>query len=651
VRGQCRGDRDVQITQAAAATGHPGERRDEPGVPRHDLQDQVREIDPEEHGLQAPAQIDEARRVRDSVDLVGVQSPLSVDMHLRAGDEAVGQRSPGAVELPGMLGEQLAGILGKPERVQRRTPGGVPRRPREQLRARIAPARRRAGVDVTAQQMTVKLLEHAEHVRRLIDGAVGATLAVHQAPPPSGRDRVVGDAASVEIAGRGRRRRTGIQERGQVCHRLEHAGGLRRRAELDRLAEQRHECAHRREAVDKRRAPLAVGIGIGRRSDLEQVRDGGAQLRARHLALDLLPHQIQRQLLLVLERVQQHADGGRELAGVLRQPRVTTQLLLARLPRRARHQVVGHQHVKQLQGVIDGLGLQRAYGRDERRESPRLRMATQRRRLRCHAVACERDHASMRDRSDVKGTQPQTGDVGYAVQCPDHPGARRDGLGLAHPVKLRAPRALGHGQQPAQQPRLPTAHRLPELGPDAQRRGVTLARDKPGERRDRWQQHLALAQPANRAVEHRHRALARRPCAVIDPDSELGLGIGEVPVADLARDLPLMLQAGLLALRVRRHAHRGDAELLGDVLDHPARHLNRIGNEPAEAHRGQLHREAQPVVIATATTNQAPILVVEEEEALQMHPRRQPAKAPVRASLLIREELDRHAFSTYRSAP
>ena len=442
-------------------------------------------------------------------------------MDLRARDEAVGERSPGAVELPGVLGEQLAGVLGQPERVERRPASRVPRRPGEQLRAWVAPARRRAGVDVAAQQMTVKLLEHAEHVRRLVDGAVRATLAVHQAPPPSGRDDVVGDAAGVEIAGRDRRRRAGVEERGQVCHRGEDAGGLRGRSELDRLAEQRHERTHRREAVDQRRAPLAVGIGVRRRSDVQEVRDGGAQLGARHLALDRLPHQVQRQLLLVLERVQQHADGGRELAGVLRQPRVATQLLLARLPRRPSHQVVGHQDVEQLQRVVDGLGLQRADGRDERREPPRLGMATQRRRLRCHAVARERDHASMRDRADVKGAKPQIGDVGYAVQCADHPGARRDGFGLAHPVKLRSPRAVGHDQQPAQLPCLPTAHRLRELAPDTQRRGITLARDEPGERRDRWQQHPALAQPANGAVEHRNRTLARRPCAVIDPDSEL----------------------------------------------------------------------------------------------------------------------------------
>ena len=66
--------------------------------------------------------------------------------------------------------------------------------------------------------------------------------------------------------------------------------------------------------------------------------------------------------------------------------------------------------------------------------------------------------------------------------------------------------------------------------------------------------------------------------------------------------------------------------------------------------RLQLHSEAQPVVIATATTDETQIAVVEEEKPLQLHPRWQPCEAAVRAGLGIREELDRHAFSTYRPA-
>jgi hypothetical protein len=52
-------------------------------MPGHDRQDEVREIDPREHALQPAAQIDEARRVGDRVDLVGVQPPVRVDMGLR----------------------------------------------------------------------------------------------------------------------------------------------------------------------------------------------------------------------------------------------------------------------------------------------------------------------------------------------------------------------------------------------------------------------------------------------------------------------------------------------------------------------------------------------------------------------------------------
>ena len=202
--------------------------------------------------------------------------------------------------------------------------------------------------------------------------------------------------------------------------------------------------------------------------------------------------------------------------------------------------------------------------------------------------------------------------------------------------RMRRRRRMRRGRQPYASQR--------QISRSSGLRGGVKPRESP-------QTHLALAQPANGAAEHRYRTLARRPCAVIDPDGEFGLGIGEVPVADLARDLPLMLQARLLTLRVRRDARRGDAELLGVVLDdRPGTSTGSATNAPDEARRGELHREAQPVVIATATTDQAPILVAEEEEALQVHPCRQSAEPPVRARLLIREELDRHVFSTYRPA-
>lgn len=107
------------------------------------------------------------------------------------------------------------------------------------------------------------------------------------------------------------------------------------------------------------------------------------------------------------------------------------------------------------------------------------------------------------------------------------------------------------------------------------------------------------------------------------PNREVGLGVGEVAVADLARDLPLVLQARLLTLRVRRNGRRGDVELRGNVLDDVAWNVTEISKERTdEADGRQLHGEAQPVVIATMTTDKTQIVVVEEEEALQLQPRR-----------------------------
>ncbi len=98
----------------------------------------------------------------------------------------------------------------------------------------------------------------------------------------------------------------------------------------------------------------------------------------------------------------------------------------------------------------------------------------------------------------------------------------------------------------------------------------------------------------------------------------------------------------LLALRVRRHGRRGDIELPSDVLDDVARNISGIGEKRAdESDRRQLHSEAKPVVIATATTHETQIAVVEEEEALQLHPRRHTREPAVRAGLDIGEELDR----------
>jgi hypothetical protein len=72
VRGQRGGDRKIEIAHPAAPARQASERCGERGQPAHHLKDQLREINPGEHHLQPPAQIDKARRVRDRVDLLGM---------------------------------------------------------------------------------------------------------------------------------------------------------------------------------------------------------------------------------------------------------------------------------------------------------------------------------------------------------------------------------------------------------------------------------------------------------------------------------------------------------------------------------------------------------------------------------------------------
>jgi hypothetical protein len=66
--------------------------------------------------------------------------------------------------------------------------------------------------------------------------------------------------------------------------------------------------------------------------------------------------------------------------------------------------------------------------------------------------------------------------------------------------------------------------------------------------------------------------------------------------------------------------------------------------------RRQRHPETQAIVIATSTRHKPQTAVVDEEEPLQLRPRRQPREAPTRLSLHISQELDGHPSSRYRPA-
>jgi len=84
-------------------------------------------------------------------------------------------------------------------------------------------------------------------------------------------------------------------------------------------------------------------------------------------------------------------------------------------------------------------------------------------------------------------------------------------------------------------------------------------------------------------------------------------------------------------------------ELAAQVLDDGLRHVQRIGQEQAQRpHRRELQREPQPVMHASTPTNQRAVRVVEEEDPLELYPRRRAAEATVRTRLRVAEELNRH---------
>jgi hypothetical protein len=55
VRGQARGDRHVEVGHPRAAPRDGGERLDEPGLPRHHLEDELGQIDARQHRGDCPA--------------------------------------------------------------------------------------------------------------------------------------------------------------------------------------------------------------------------------------------------------------------------------------------------------------------------------------------------------------------------------------------------------------------------------------------------------------------------------------------------------------------------------------------------------------------------------------------------------------------
>jgi hypothetical protein len=73
----------------------------------------------------------------------------------------------------------------------------------------------------------------------------------------------------------------------------------------------------------------------------------------------------------------------------------------------------------------------------------------------------------------------------------------------------------------------------------------------------------------------------------------------------------------------------------------------RVLQEPAHiAHRGRLQHQPEPVVLAPPIPDQLLIDLIEDEEPLQVSPRRHTLKTPVPGDLRISQKFQRHAPRT-----
>ena len=207
-----------------------------------------------------------------------------------------------------------------------------------------------------------------------------------------------------------------------------------------------------------------------------------------------------------------------------------------------------------------------------------------------------------------------------------------------------------HPQRRAQPPR---QHRIRLVGSCREHAvhavggGLPHRVDQPGQHADPGQQHPVAAQPSHALLEQRRRSLGVRPRPAVQEPAELrgDRSLVEHPEPVGVPDLPRVLVGGLRALRVALRTRRiGHAQLLGQVLHHRPRHRQRILQEHAQITHGRgLQHEPEPVVIAAPITYPLLVGVVEQEEPLQVGPRRHAVKAAIGSDLRIRQEIQRHA--------
>lgn len=335
-----------------------------------------------------------------------------------------------------MAGEQLVGLLGQLKGPQRGPLRGLPRRPGEQPVARVAPAGRPRREHVAAQQQAVERLEHAEDVGRLGRRPLRPPRREHQSAPPAPGHHPGRDPGGVEPSRRSLLGGPCLEQLRQRPQRRQHRCGLDCRAELDDPREQRHEPTDHREPLHEHGAPLPVRVGVGWRDRVGDVGDRSTELGAGHHVLDRLPHQIQRCLLTeVLGGLEQHLHRRGQPARAPGDARVAAQLVRADLPLGPPRQLRAHQHVEQLQSVIDRHGLQRAHRGQQRRRPTGRWTTSQRRRLGRHPIAAQLRDPPGRHPAQVHSAHAEVGNLTHPSQGRDHPLPRWGPWTVSPPVQ------------------------------------------------------------------------------------------------------------------------------------------------------------------------------------------------------------------------
>jgi hypothetical protein len=404
-----------------------GEGAGEAGPGLH-LQEEFGEIDAREQGGDPLAQRHQARRLRQLVQ-PGQHRPVAppdpLDPHRRVRRQPRRDLTVGVVEPCPQRGQFHPRVRRAPQRAEHLGTDGRPGRPREQLGARIAPARARRHEEVAPPQALAQLLQGAEGVGRAIDRVAGAD----DAPAPGRRDHHQGRVGQL----RGPLPRQ-VAEEGQG---VEHRSGVGGAGEGDGAEQGRQEAADGRVALDE--FPLVALAGRA-----GEGRDNGYRLRQifrRHPREDHLAD-----LAVAVAGVEQEGAGLPQPQGRRVEVPQRPQPGALAGPRRAARQV-GEERGEQVERVVLRGDLQGAGAGQEGGDPTRLRHPGKG--LRAHRSGLPREivDAAGRHAGEIEGVDAQGAHLGQALERVDQGGGADAARGTAQPVEGGLAGARRHHQQ------------------------------------------------------------------------------------------------------------------------------------------------------------------------------------------------------------